>query len=601
MKKIILSICLCISLFFLFYFGRYHSHKSESEVFQAYVANYFQDTLSHDGLSMHFSLLDPSSYGISPSKSSLPIYVTTSFQQYSKSITQLHEELSSIHLEELSYEEQLDYEKLNRSFTLALALADYSYYGNPLSPDSGMQTQLPILLAEYRLTSRDDIQTYFSILESIPNYFQGLSLYMQDRTEAGFLLAHSSLELVASQCLSIITKEQIESDSHFLIETFAQRLSLLLKQSLISPSEYASYLRTNKELLLNSCLLAYEELSQSLLSLESSLESELPLCFYPNGATYYSLQLQSATASTMSMEQMKELLTTSFQDTYLAYYETLEAIQSLQIEAPQSITISLPFSNTSEMVEDLRSQMEADFPPFPSSSSITYEIKEVATSLEPYTAPAFYLTPPIDEVTQNTIYVNYESPLDSLGLYTTLAHEGFPGHLYQSVYHYLDANYPSTQLLTPLLSYLGYVEGWAVYVENLSYEYAKQTLPSSEDTALINLYIDSYRLGRNLQLCFYSLLDLAIHYDGITYADTHTLLAQFGISEPSQTLNVYQYIVNNPTNYPTYYIGYLEVLSCKELACDLWATDYNDLAFHTFFLELGPNNFDVIKEKIALK
>lgn len=601
MKKIIISLCICATfiVFAILIFQKSTLPKSESELFQAYAKQYFEETLSQDGLSMHFTLLNPSMYEITPAPANLPVYEKFSYQNQAEDITYALNELMSINIDELSTKEQQDYSKLRQSLTITLELADYLYYQMPFSPDSGMQTQLLILLANYRFTNREDVQAYFSILQSVPDYLNGLYLYLCDRTELGLIPSESTLKEVANQCVSILTEEEIQSNMHFLIETFQERLDALLNDSLISQSEYASYVRTNKELLLQYCVPAYETLSQNLLSLEGSLENEGGLATYPSGSTYYELQLQHVTASSKSITQLKELLTTSFESTYLDYYQTIQSIQNLQEASPQIITVSLPFTNTNYMVEDLRTQMAVDFPQFPDTSPVNYEIKEVSSSLELYTAPAFYLTPPLDDLSQNTIYVNYESPLDSLGLYTTLAHEGYPGHLYQSVYYYLSCNYISSQLLTPLLSYLGYVEGWAVYVENLSYEYAKNTLPESDETELIELYIDSYRLSRNLQLCFFSLLDIAIHYDGIPYADAHQLLTQFGITDPIQTFNLYTYIINNPTNYPTYYVGYCELLECKELAIDLWETEYNDLLFHTFFLELGPTNFEVIKEYIV--
>lgn len=601
MKKIIIFFCLLLSVFSIAIFLTSSLQKNESEVFQAYVTKYFEETLSQDGLSMHFSLLNPSQYGITSVSKSLPIYEQHSYYKQQEHISQTLEELSSIQLEKLSLQEQTDYQKLSDALVYSLELTDYPYYANPLTPDSGMQIQLLILLAEYRFHTREDIENYFSILQSVPDYLNGLYLYLSHRTEEGLLTSHTSLTEVSLQCSSILTREQIESQSHFLVETFLARLEVLLKDSSISHSEYSNYIDTNKDLLLYSLLPAYETLAENLLTLEGSLEEEKRLSIYPNGTSYYQLQLQHATASSKSIDQLKELLTNSFKDTYLAYYQKVQSIEELQKDSNQLITVSLPFTDTNDMVADLRFQMELNFPLFPNSSTkITYEIKEVSSSLEPYTAPAFYITPPIDHVYENTIYVNYESSLDSLSLYTTLAHEGFPGHLYQSVYHYLSTDLASSQLLTPLLSYLGYVEGWAVYVENLSYEYAKNTLPNSEERELIELYIDVYQLSRNLQLCFYSLLDIGIHYDGIDYADTHELLFQFGITDPAQTLGIYQYIVSNPTNYPTYYVGYCEVLECQELAMDLWGDNYSDLTFHTLFLEEGPNNFEIIKEKIAL-
>ena len=53
--------------------------------------------------------------------------------------------------------------------------------------------------------------------------------------------------------------------------------------------------------------------------------------------------------------------------------------------------------------------------------------------MKEYLSPAFYLTPPMDTGTPNVIYINPAASYQGLELFTTLAHEGFPGHLYQTV------------------------------------------------------------------------------------------------------------------------------------------------------------------------
>ena len=79
--------------------------------------------------------------------------------------------------------------------------------------------------------------------------------------------------------------------------------------------------------------------------------------------------------------------------------------------------------------------------------------------MEPYTAPAFYMLPCIDNISDNTIYINTKDTSDRLSLFTTLAHEGYPGHLYQTVYCH---QYWKNQQITPLRSILyygGFTEG----------------------------------------------------------------------------------------------------------------------------------------------
>ena len=192
-------------------------------------------------------------------------------------------------------------------------------------------------------------------------------------------------------------------------------------------------------------------------------------------------------------------------------------------------------------------------------------------------------------------YINGKNKPDNLTLYTTLAHEGYPGHLYQTVYSQLYLGQSDAPLLRHLLHYGGYVEGWAYYVENLSYFYAQQQAPSD---SLMAAYIESCRLGRNIHLCLYSLLDLAIHYDGATPQQVQKILCGIGITSPAAAESIYQYIAEEPVNYLKYYLGYLEIELLREKAKILWGEEFSPRRFHQFILETGPCDFTGLNEKM---
>ena len=204
-----------------------------------------------------------------------------------------------------------------------------------------------------------------------------------------------------------------------------------------------------------------------------------------------------------------------------------------------------------------------------------YEIKYVDDCLEDYLSPAFYLTPPADTSSPNAIYINQAASMQGIELFTTLAHEGFPGHLYQTVYFASTA--PS--LVRYLYEPGGYVEGWATYIESYAYSYADL------DPALARLLW----LNRSLNLCLYALMDLGIHYQGWTEADTGEFLSQAGITDAETTGEIYQYIVETPANYLKYYYGCLNFMDIRE-AVKLQEGDAFDLkTFHQELLELGPH------------
>ena len=245
------------------------------------------------------------------------------------------------------------------------------------------------------------------------------------------------------------------------------------------------------------------------------------------------------------------------------------------------------------MLTDLESSIYADFPAYPDiagENTPSCEIKKVSESMEEYLSPAFYLTPPLDDISENVIYINYGSTSENLEFYTTLAHEGYPGHLYQSVYSTLAWNEQNVHPIRHLLHFGGYVEGYATYAEFYAYDYAARFGDAD--------YCKLVLLNRKLHLALYSMLDISIHYYGATYEDVHATLCAFGIDDAETTREIYDYIVNSPGNYLQYYVGYLEILECRELARLKWKDNYSDYNFHEFFLDFGPAGYERIKDAI---
>lgn len=286
-----------------------------------------------------------------------------------------------------------------------------------------------------------------------------------------------------------------------------------------------------------------------------------------------------------------------FQD-FQQNYSTLLAFLGQYPELLSDPISAFPYSDPEEMIKDLQNRMSSDFPSFPVEEDFTpaYTIKSVSPAMENYCSPAYYLTPPIDDMSNNIIYINHKNSPDALTLYTTLAHEGYPGHLYQTVYSQLHMNQQNTSAIRYLLHYGGYVEGWALYVENLSYYYAQMLVKESAPSSAA--WFEACRLNRNLQLCLFSLIDIAIHYEGATPSQVKAILKQIGINDPNSASAVYQYIVEEPTTYPKYYVGFLEFLSLKKEAQDLWGEEFDLKRFHEFVLETGPSDFQSLSEQL---
>lgn len=579
----------------IFLFG----YRRDEKRFAAITSELFTEDMKSNTLNMHYTLAHPENFGIYDYEPVLSCYSAEQSLEDRQESQDILDSLYKIDPDRLNEQDRYTYMLLIRALENSLALCDYTYYDEPLSPASGAQSQLPILLAEYTFRDRDDVEDYLALLDQCDEYFESLLCFEQEKKDAGLLMPESSLEKVKDQCDTIVTLDELNANTHFLQTTFSERLDQLVAEGIISEKEKLAYISENDRLLRTVLLPAYEKLADGLFILEDDSISLSGLASKPEGADYYKLYLTSQTGSYRDIPGIKKMLLSTFTEEW-------NAIQDLAKKNPDAALLyidneesSFPYSSADEMLNDLQTRMKGDFPALPTggSSGETVQVKSVSPCLEKYCAPAFYLTAPIDDTDSNVIYINHKNSPEGLELYTTLAHEGYPGHLYQTVYNNRFSLNNDENNARQLLWYGGYLEGWAVYVEFISYDYAS-AIYSSMGQDDISAMIQIEKHNRSLQLCLYSILDIMIHYENASTDQVAEVLGSLGINSASSVNAVYAYISEEPCNYLKYYLGYLEILKLKERAEELWQTDYSDMSFHTFYLESGPSDFTSLGERL---
>ena len=594
---------LLLALAFLFAFAGItlflFRYKREEKQFSHITSQLFTDEMTSSTLNMHYTIANPADFGIYSYKPILPSYSKTGTLKGQAATENVIAALKSLNPEKLSDADSYTHRLLLRSLDNSLKAGSFVYYKEPLSPSSGMQSQLPILLAEYAFRTERDVTDYLSILDQTDEYFASLLVFEQEKAQAGLLMPASSLEKVKEQCDTIVTSEALEAGTHFLQSTFTERVDALCQEGILTEEEAQAYQMQNDRLLKTVLLPAYEALADGLFVLEDTSIPLEGLASKPEGRAYYEYLLVSETGSYRSIEEIKELLSAKFSQEY-------EAIQRIVAQDPTLVQrlsseeyAVFPYTEAEEMLLDLQRRMSGSFPQLPEDTSAmpAVTVKAVSQSLEEYCAPAFYLTAPLDDTDSNVIYINEKNSPGGLELYTTLAHEGYPGHLYQTVYSNRSFLSQGENKVRQLLWYGGYQEGWALYVEFLSFDYASALLEEngrSQDALCIQLE----KHNRSLQLCLYSLLDIMIHDQGASFRQVAEVLESFGITQVSSIKAIYTYIAEEPCNYLKYYLGYLEILSLQQEAMAQWGDSYSDYAFHTFFLDCGPSDFTSLKERL---
>ena len=593
-----LSVVLCLYLY----------GTKDTRQFERLSCDLLDTELSGNTINLHYTLAYPENYGLSAD----PILPSSFTDGDTRAqITEWQRRLSRIDPQKLDPQDRYAYLLFDRFLALTLEGSDFTYYTDPLSPSSGMVSGLPVLLADYTFRIKKDVEDYLGILEQTGTYFDALIQYEQEKSSAGLFMSDTSADNVIEQCDSIMDPVLLSGGSHFLQQTFTERLDGLVSDKIITEEEKQQYIHKNDLLLTTVMAPAYERVGDAFLVLKGTGTNPYGLCYYPEGKEYYTYLLAKATGSSRSIPEIRRLLEKDYQENFHALRDLIKDHPGLLKVSSEDFSLtSVGSSDTlyklsDAILADLQKQMEPDFPKLTCISEdkngrenevennpISCQLKMVSPSMQAYSSPAYYLTPPIDDLQRNTIYLNEPNITDDLTLYTTLAHEGYPGHLYQTVYSQSFLNQQNASCIRSLLHYGGFVEGWAVYVENLSYGYATQ-LTKNEETAA---YIEACRLNRNLHLCLYSYMDIAIHYDGATPEQIGRFLENLGLGQHTNVETIYEYLVEEPCNYLKYYLGYLEFLSLKQQAEELWGTDYSDYRFHKFVLETGPSDFRSLGE-----
>lgn len=541
--------------------------QKERRSFDEYADEIFVREMQENTVNLHYTVSDPESFGIKSHKISLGSCSKEHAGRSAASVENMIARLSEFDYDSLGTTQKLTYDILTDYCERAARSSEFYYYEEPLSPTTGTQSELPVLLAEYAFYDSCDVTDYLALLTCVEDYFQEIAVFEQEKAKEGLFMPSYAAETVIESCLSFAKNP----DENYLIDTFNSRIE---KTKGLSQEKKELYKRQNLSLVQNSVIPAYEKLADTLTELKDAGTNNAGLCHYPKGKRYYESLVRHSTGSDKSIEELKEI-------TEKKRERDMAALRDLLASDPGLLETGEPkFSpdQSKEILEHLKIAMREEFYPAANGS---YEVNFVHESLEHALAPAFYLTAPIDDASHNVIYLNKQSQYSGMQLFTTLAHEGFPGHLYQTTESYRAGLAP----VRAILNYPGYVEGWATYVEMLSYRYA----------GLSERQAELMMRNQSATLSLYATIDMGVHYDGWTFEDALTFLNGYGISNKDTARDIFELIAEEPAHYLKYYIGYLEFLELKEYAKQEFGESYSDRAFHQAVIRIGPAPFSLLK------
>lgn len=576
------SICfILLSGTILFGCGQASTQTSlKQKKFDRFLNSCFREYAAENTVTLHFKLSNPSAYGIKTPVS--PTYGDFSSDTLKKNCSRSKELLQKLYTfptSSLTKKQKLTWQIFQDYLNESIMNEKYILYSSPLGTN-GLQSEIPVTLSEYRLDNEKDIKDYLSLVNQVPELITQILDFEQERRNAGLI----SPSFVISDTIDQIDQFlNASEENNPLIQSFEDRLT---EVESLSKDQKASYIANNRLLVTDKVLPAYKSLKTSLQAYTNdskNTSSKERLCEYKNGQDYYKFLLMSNVGTDFSPEDCITILEAQLKN-------TVKDISSLTAKNKDLYTEYLSatpaLSAPKEIMNTLKNDSLIDFPEI---KNISCQLKNVPDALSGTSACAFYLVPPIDSTKDNIIYIN-KSRVDSNELFSTLAHEGYPGHLYQT-------NYFLTTNPSPLRTFLhcaGYDEGWGTYAQLYSYNFIEfKNVDEQTTKQLRQLYRDNDLLSLSLS----SLCDLYVNYKNYDENALANYLQTYGIDKDSAQ-NLYRYVIENPTTYLSYSIGYYELDQLKQTMSDSLGKAFKISDFHEAVLNVGSCNFSILRQEI---
>lgn len=537
--------------------------------FEEFTKNLFLDEVTANTINLHYTIENPEKYGISDYEISLGDFSKKTRQENYESLQKSKLTLLTYPYLSLSKEEQLTYDILNDYLDTQIALYPYELYSEPLSAYNGLHTQLPILFAEYEFHSEQDVKDYLKLLSLTKEYFLQVLDFEKEKAKNGLFMSDELCQSVIDSCEAFLENPS----EHYLLTTFENRVNQI---DALSEKKKTSYIEKNTQVLEGYVFPAYKTLIEELTALLGSGTNELGLCYYENGKEYYKHLVYSLTGCSDTIDEIYNRIQAKCLDDLIVCADLQDKDSSI-LEKCNGLEWEM--SSPEEMLSLLQEKMLLEFPKI---TEVSCMVDYIDPCLEEYLAPAFYIVAPIDNYMENRIFLNDSASHSDIYAFTTMAHEGYPGHLYQTVMTY-EHGYEAVR---SILDYTGFVEGWATYIEMMSYNYAGleddiASMLSHNQSATLSLYATS---------------DIGIHYYGWTKDDMYQFWNSYGITDSDVIDEITQIICSDPGNYLSYYVGYLEFLDLRTHAKTLFGNEYSTIEFHRTLLDIGPAPFEIVEK-----
>lgn len=541
-------------------------HADESEDFQKFMNDQFVEAMEDDYTTMHFTVKDYASYGIEKPDVNIG---EADWDDYASDKEDAEDALKKLHqfdYDSLSDEEKTDYDTLEFSLQNTIDINSYPYFDFLFSREEGVLDNIVTSLTEFVFYQKEDIDDYLKVVDSVDDYLDDCIDITEKQAEKGYFLNNDQLKNTEEYIDDFVDKK----DDSQLITIFNKNVEAF---DGLSQDEINNYEAENKDLVLNQVIPAYQKVEDTLEKLKGSRDKNSDYSVYSlkDGPAYYAALARYKTSMNTDVQTMFNVCDDFLQRNIPDFYQVMQT---------EDYEETLDFDNADDVLQYLQDHIGEVMPEGP---EVTYTASYLDPSVANGSIVAYYMEPPIDDMKDNVIKINGDNISDTNELYETLAHEGFPGHLYQTTY-FLNTNPPAVR---SALSMMGYQEGWGMYAEMQAFDIADM----NADAKAYN------QLNTSINYVLDAAADLGVNGLGWSKNDLEDYLNQIGLNS-SAADDLYDFVVSEPGTLLPYGVGLAEFMTLQSKAKNIQKTKFDMKSFNKVLLDNGGRPFESVEKDV---
>lgn len=554
--------------------------EQTQQQFDAYLETLPARMMDSSDLSIQYLFEDPAAFGFDDAALlELPFADREDYAQADRETQEMLEELAAFDAEKLDDSSRLTLDILTDYLQRSLKIGEqfYEQDNSYLGSFIGFQAQLPMLLAEYGIRTQRDLDSFYHLMETSGETFEKYADMERQRQESEVGMGPTVMKEVIGQCETFAA-----GDAGFLVDAIAEEIDAA---DFLSEEEKAAARERSEALIRGEFQSAYRRLGELLAGIEIK-STDLGLAHQPQGKEYYEALLQVRTGVDMTVEEVRDYFESKLEEDIQTFRGQLALLyqQDPQRTAEFLDTFEVDygdFASAEELIDYLGAQCAADYPAL---DHLNYTVMPVAESMRDNFSPAAYLQGRID-APRDEAEVIYINGAFEPGLFTTVAHEGYPGHMYQHSY-FKSLGLPAVRYM---IDYNGYSEGWATYIEHNSVKY----LPTGDAGYAAVLETNSEIVNDVTALS-----DIGIHYDGWDREQYAAFIENYLSTDPAALDSQFALHLETPTNYLQYFLNGKLFQDMHDEAQEALGEKFTETGFHRVLLETGPAPVSLIQTQV---